>query len=91
MSEGKASKKIPQGKLVRVSIEFDGDILKTIQISGDFFMHPEEALVLLEEALKGVNIADAGNVIEEVINKNNVELVGFSPADLVEILKTAMQ
>jgi hypothetical protein len=39
--------------LIRVSAEIEGDVILKIRITGDFFMLPERALLLLEGLLKG--------------------------------------
>ena len=46
------SKKIPNGKLLKLRVDF-GKKINSITISGDFFIHPEEGIDLIEEALKG--------------------------------------
>jgi lipoate-protein ligase A len=48
---GKAEYKVEGGKLVKAQVEKgDGWILR-VKITGDFFIHPEEFLEELEEAL----------------------------------------
>jgi len=44
-----SEEKIPEGKLLRVKVELSDktEILK-VQITGDFFIHPEEKLKLIE-------------------------------------------
>ncbi|NLG95307.1 MAG: lipoate--protein ligase family protein, partial [Acetomicrobium flavidum] len=39
--------KAPKG-IIKVSLELDGTVISDINISGDFFMYPEEALDDLE-------------------------------------------
>lgn len=43
--------KIPEGKLVKIELEVKKGIIKKIKITGDFFMHPEEAIDGLEKSL----------------------------------------
>ena len=42
--------KVPQGKLLKISIEFDekNNVIRDIRITGDFFAYPEEAIELME-------------------------------------------
>lgn len=47
--------KIPGGKLVRITIEYD-ECIRTITINGDFFLYPEEALHQIEEGLTGCSL-----------------------------------
>ena len=45
--------KAPKG-IIKIELDLDGDVISVITISGDFFMHPEEALEKLERMLVGV-------------------------------------
>jgi len=50
MTDGKASRKVPGGKLIRIKVVFS-DIIESVQITGDFFLHPEDSLLKIEEAI----------------------------------------
>lgn len=52
--------KIPGGKLVVVDLELDQGRLHQVQVSGDFFIEPDSALALINQALQG-QPADAGH------------------------------
>ena len=54
--KGKAAYKVPNGKLLRVSLDFEGGKIKAIKITGDFFMHPETGVELIESTLAGQEI-----------------------------------
>ena len=58
MKESKASKKVPGGKLVRVHLQYDPFQLLKVSITGDFFMHPEDALEAIEDALIGARLQE---------------------------------
>ena len=48
----------PEGcKLLRVEVEMEGDILRSVQVRGDFFAHPEELFEEAEAALVGLRVA----------------------------------
>ncbi|MDA8411664.1 MAG: hypothetical protein M0001_14925 [Treponema sp.] len=48
----------PEGcKLLRVEVEMEGDILRSVQVRGDFFAHPEELFEEAEAALAGLRVA----------------------------------
>ena len=59
--------KVPNGKMVRLEMEYDQERINDIIISGDFFMHPEDAIDLIEQALTGIEIEEGK--IKEAINK----------------------
>ncbi len=46
--------KVPQGKLLKISLDYDDatNVIQQIRITGDFFIHPEDGLELLEESLR---------------------------------------
>ncbi len=90
---GFASKKIVGGKLVKVNVDC-GYIINDINISGDFFMHPEEGLFEIEHALHGIHPADSVDRIERIIKetaeKHNIEMVGVDSRAMAEAIKEAI-
>jgi len=94
MFEGKASRKVPGGKLVRIKLTFS-DKIESAQITGDFFLHPEDSLLKIEEAIKGnpvsISESDLESKIQTSINQNQVQLVGFTIHDLAQITLEALK
>ncbi len=78
----KADYKVPGGKMVRIQMELNGDRITNIRITGDFFLHPEEAIFELERALVGKRVREGeiGSVVEKALSK--CQMVGISPMDL---------
>jgi len=70
------------GKLVTVDFELQDGRLRNVQVSGDFFLYPEEALADIRDALEGLpESASPGEIvlrIEESLAPD-AALVGFSP------------
>jgi lipoate-protein ligase A len=90
---GECEKKIEGGKLVRVRIDFDRTI-NSIEITGDFFLHPEEALKDVEAALLGLDISDlekATDKIKDVMDEKGIQVIGFSPHDITNIIKEVVR
>ncbi|MDO8538720.1 MAG: lipoate protein ligase C-terminal domain-containing protein [archaeon] len=87
------SKKVPQGKLVRLKIDFDSKI-NSIQINGDFFLHPEEAITKIENSLIGSKISESIDFFEQNISnslkKQNAQFIGLNANDLAQIIKEAI-
>ena len=54
--------KVPGGKLVVVDLVLRDGQLSEVQISGDFFLEPDTALVQMNQALEGLS-ADAGEAV----------------------------
>ena len=90
---GSAEEKVPGGKLLRIKVDFNGAI-KDIQISGDFFLHPEECIDKIEKNLFGISIGMEENqithLIEEISKSNKIEMIGISAKDIARVLKRAI-
>lgn len=94
MKKGTATRKIPGGKLIRIDVVFS-DTLESVKITGDFFLFPEETLDQIELALKGANIPldrlALTAKIDGALLENQAELVGVSPADVIDTLEEALK
>ncbi len=86
--EGRCDRKVVGGKLFRISVllERDGQdcFMKQLTILGDFFMHPEESIEGLEEAVRIAydNGQDLNVAILRYVAQNAVTLYGGSSVDL---------
>ena len=85
MSLAYAEEKVPGGKLVRVTVRPDGGV----EITGDFFAHPEEGIVLIENALTGMERTIPAAEIERRLNRAiagaGVELIGLDVPAIVRL------
>lgn len=93
--KNKAEKKVPGGKLLRVTVEIDERInqLENVMFTGDFYMHPEEEIHTLEDALRGTTIDESEfkRIIMSFFKKEGLKILGASPEDFLDILKTALR
>ena len=89
----KADYKVPGGKMIRITLKVDGNIISTVKITGDFFMHPEEFIEQLETILKGVKIEEPNltKCIDEVFLKNRIEVIGTSAQDFSKAILRAAE
>ena len=85
ISEGKAI--IKEGKLIRVKAKFDNDVIKSIRITGDFFLHPEEAIEDIEKTLIGSRIGEVHQKLKDAMK--NMEYEGISPESLTKAIEKA--
>jgi Bacterial lipoate protein ligase C-terminus len=70
------------GKLVTVNFDVQDGHLRNVQVSGDFFLYPEEALGDIRQALEGLPVSIGERAIAERVGTAvgaDVEMVGFSP------------
>ncbi|HIG95456.1 TPA: lipoate--protein ligase family protein [Candidatus Woesearchaeota archaeon] len=79
--------KVPNGKLLKVFLDVKEGRIDTIKITGDFFVHPEEAIEELEKHLCGVGIADIEQVVHAFFEQRDVEMVGLTEESLIQVLK----
>lgn len=89
--------KVPNGKLLKIFIEVAENaatqvkIIRDIKITGDFFMHPEEKITLLEDALRG-EILDGPHLtskLTEIISREKIELFGADPESIATTILMA--
>ncbi|NIA03729.1 MAG: hypothetical protein GWP09_00070 [Nitrospiraceae bacterium] len=83
-------KKIPNGKLLRISLKADDKKIKHIKITGDFFAIPPEPIIELEEELKDTPISKKEYIpiIENKLKKT--QLIGISIKNIIETIEEAL-
>jgi len=84
--QSKSVYKIPEGKLLKISLKHIDNRITEIQIMGDFFAYPEEAIEILEKKLKHsfLNRESLLKKINSVIKENNIEFIGLNAQGLTE-------
>lgn len=85
--------KTPGGKLVAVDFVVSDATLRGVQISGDFFLYPDEALDDLNRALEGLPV-DLGEAEVEARVRDGLRpdanLLGTSPAGIAVAVRRAI-
>ena len=88
----KAEEKISGGKLICVEVLQDGGAISRLRITGDFFLHPEEAIERLENALAGrplrISEAEAESLLKEALGE--AQLIGASCHDIARLARKAI-
>ncbi len=84
--------KVPNGKMVCVEVEADKGITTKVRITGDFFLHPEDALDAVESSLTGIPL-DTGE--EELASRikaalKEASLIGAAGEDIARIFRRAI-
>jgi hypothetical protein len=80
--------KVPQGKLLKISIEYDekDNVIRDIRITGDFFAYPEEAIELMETKLRNV-LMEREQLLEKIrtiISEYNIQFIGIDAEGLTQ-------
>jgi len=75
------------GKLVRMDYEINNGILKTIAITGDFFIYPEAAIKEIESILKGKPVKDIESIFKKYLKETKTTIIGFCAKDIGERLR----
>ncbi len=71
----------------------ENGLIKDIEISGDFFLFPEEAIFKILKQLKGTPAQreEIQNRMEEAYEKEKIQSPGTSPSDFVESIMKALE
>lgn len=91
---GFAEQKVIGGKLLKARVDFS-ERIKAVSFFGDFFLHPEDTIGLLEQSIVGTQLPQSLSEItgrfEAILISNKAELVGATPSDLARVVLEAIQ
>jgi lipoate-protein ligase A len=84
--KSKSVYKVPNGKLLKIYLEYDDEknIIINIKITGDFFAYPEESIDIIEKELTKTPLDKEilENKINQLIIDNNFEFIGLDAQGL---------
>jgi lipoate-protein ligase A len=88
---GSASLKVSGGKLINASVEMHNGSIISIQFTGDFFLHPEELIEVIESSLIGKRLDedDLTRTIDDLLQENKGQLIGASSKDFAWVIMEA--
>ncbi|MFH1650334.1 MAG: hypothetical protein ABIA93_07360 [Candidatus Woesearchaeota archaeon] len=83
--------KVPNGKLLRAEVEHDGNRIKKVKITGDFFLHPEEVIIRIEGVFEHCALPlDEKRCVEMLARVlEGAQLIGAAPEDIVMVVRQA--
>lgn len=93
LNQRHAEYKIPGGKLLVIDFELIGNKLSQVQLSGDFFMEPPEALDVINNTLDGktTDFDEQALIYELKTNLGaGVSLYGITLEGVIVVLKRAL-
>jgi len=70
------------GKLLRLSLEWEQGLVRSISVRGDFFAHPEDGFDAAEAALAGASVEHVGEAFARELAARGVTLFGLTPEDV---------
>lgn len=92
--KSQARQKVKEGKVVKVQIEYD-EVIETIRITGDFFLHPEDILDKIEKGIIGLERTVSEERIISNINitiaGEDIQMIGISPESIAGLVKEALK
>jgi lipoate-protein ligase A len=86
-----AEYKVPGGKLLAAELAVEGGRMVGVKITGDFYMHPETAIIELEKALEDTPKVDLEDKVNRFFEENNVTLFGVHVEDFVKVIRMALE
>ncbi|ALG85313.1 lipoate--protein ligase family protein [Gordonia phthalatica] len=85
--------KVPGGKLVVVDVEIAGDQLRSVALSGDFFLEPDDALEVITGALIGAPMSASATQLGERIDAalpDDASMIGFTSTSVGIAIRRAL-
>ena len=86
----RAEYKIPGGKRLAAEGQEKGRKLTRVKLCGHFFMHPEEAIMALEEALTSSPLGELEVRVESFFAEGDIILYGVAPGDFAKVIRLAL-
>ena len=91
---GTAKLKVPGGKLISIKATY-WKTIDSVQILGDFFVYPEEALGTIEKSLAGIDVKSSeeeiARSVQSVVDRNGITLVGVTPESIAQAVRMAVK
>ena len=80
--------KVPNGKLLKIFLQYDEkrNLIEEINIMGDFFAYPEEAVEMMENKLKNTLLEREHLIkkISSIIKEHNIQFIGLDAEGLTQ-------
>jgi len=88
-----ADYKAPGGKLVRIRLKEEHGQIRSVKITGDFFLIPEESLGKLEKMLEDAPLREAELrlLVERFFRGTGAQGLGVSKDDFVKAILSAKE
>jgi hypothetical protein len=81
--------KSPGTKLLRLTVDLEAGVVRSLSMRGDFFAHPEEGFDRVEASLAGVPVGAFEATFRSALEREGVSLYGLDPADVARLIEEA--
>lgn len=88
--EQTATRKVPDGKLLEVTVSC-GDRIESVRLTGDFFLEPPAARAELEAAIESAPVDVDRETLVDSIRSVDAQLIGFDATHLAETTLDAVR
>lgn len=85
--------KVPSGKLVVVDVEVEDGRLSDVRVAGDFFLEPDEALIAINQSLRGAPVESSALELAARVRAAlppGTVMYGFAAADVATAVRRAL-
>jgi len=93
--KAKSIYKIPNGKLLKINLDFDEKLKKInkLNITGDFFAYPEESIEHIENELinSDIDINIINKKIEKIIIAHNIHFIGIDSEGITKAIMMCLK
>lgn len=92
--QSKIESKVEGGKLVRMELHLSDGKVTSIKITGDFFIHPEDSLQIIEKAFLSLDPKEKTDLLEirltDLVTSQGIQMLGVTPKALASIFSEAV-
>lgn len=81
--------KIKGGKLLIIKINVNKKRIKKLQLLGDFFLYPEEKILLIENSLINAHQNNYASLLRNIIKQEKIILLGIGIEDIILLIHQA--
>jgi hypothetical protein len=81
----------PGCKLIRITADIEGGIIRALSIRGDFFASPEAGFDRAERRLPGLPLEEAGRAFDSFLAEEGVEAFGINGEAFSRLLREAAE
>ncbi len=95
--QSKVTAKIEGGKLLRIELELteSGEKVKAIKLTGDFFIHPEDSLQIIEKALvstsPAIETATLSTNLQQLTSDQGIQMLGITNEAIAKTFAEAVR